>query len=523
MILKALVVDDEKRVRTGLVSNIQWKRYGFSEPMEASNGEAALSIMQQNKIDVVITDIRMPVMSGIELAEKIHSRYPSTKVIILSGYNDFEYAQTAMRYGVTYYLTKPTDINELQQILEKIHTEFEENLSKEEQINRINEKYSRISKLLSTRYMDELYYKDIRNDSQYSDLFENPSHIYTPAILHLLSDNTNNSVLDSDMLETLIRSLLLDHGIHCVIQKHDRLFLMILNHNYPDDKEIATQVNNALTTTGTITGIKWCLLYGNNFTDIPMMAQCCHLLTDRISICNWRNNQGMFQCSETEMRDLSPDDIAVYTGQYLDHAMNDTHYELINYLKNLFMNELAYIPLTQLRSLTESMITSVRSYYEKKLIVGTAAIAEVAGTDVMQRTELVDRLAEIIIRLREASQDQTYSVANAAVVQVKNLLENEYMKQISLEYISKSVNMSPSYISRMFKSIIGINLTEYLTQLRIDKAKQLLCDYNIRIYEVGNKVGYNNIRHFSHVFRDIVGLTPTEYRERLLAIQRKDK
>ena len=113
---KILLADDEEEVRKGIIRQIEWERLGFQVAGDAENGEDALEKIEQLKPDVLMTDIRMPYMDGLTLAGRIRQKYPSTKVLIFSGYDDFEYAQQAIKLGVTEYILKPVNVEELTEI-----------------------------------------------------------------------------------------------------------------------------------------------------------------------------------------------------------------------------------------------------------------------------------------------------------------------------------------------------------------------------------------------------------------------
>ena len=136
---KVLIVDDERIIREGIASSIDWGQYGFSLCGVAENGIDAYNRIKQDAPDVVITDIKMPGMDGLELISKVHEEFPQIIFIILSGYGEFEFANKAMKYGVKYYLLKPCDENEIINILEKITIEKGEKEKKDKFFSDIND------------------------------------------------------------------------------------------------------------------------------------------------------------------------------------------------------------------------------------------------------------------------------------------------------------------------------------------------------------------------------------------------
>lgn len=176
-----LVVDDDKRICEGLSKHIGWENNGFSKPLMAFNGQEALQILKREKIDLLVTDIRMPLMSGLELAERVSRQYVNTSIVILSGYNDFEYAKTAMRFGIKHYLTKPTDLNQFSSLLHEIKNEIDSKYNKNEKIKALEKKYSTAVDILIEQFLIDLSLGAIKRGSELNSFFQeyNLSFQYT--------------------------------------------------------------------------------------------------------------------------------------------------------------------------------------------------------------------------------------------------------------------------------------------------------------------------------------------------------
>ena len=125
---RIILVDDEEEVRKGIIRKIDWETLGFQVVGDAENGEEALEMIEQLEPDMVMTDIRMPYMDGLTLSAKIRQKYPSIKIIIFSGFDDFEYAQQAIKLNVTEYILKPVNVEELTEILTRVHENLEEEI-----------------------------------------------------------------------------------------------------------------------------------------------------------------------------------------------------------------------------------------------------------------------------------------------------------------------------------------------------------------------------------------------------------
>lgn len=151
-----LLADDEEEVRKGIIRKIDWENLGFQVVGDAENGEEALEKIEQLKPDVVMTDIRMPYMDGLTLAKRIRQKYPSTRILIFSGYDDFEYAQQAIKLNVTEYILKPVNVEELTEILNRVRENLNEEIEQRRNIRRIRESYQNSLPILKELFLNDL-------------------------------------------------------------------------------------------------------------------------------------------------------------------------------------------------------------------------------------------------------------------------------------------------------------------------------------------------------------------------------
>ena len=138
---RIILVDDEEEVRTSIIKKIDWKSAGFQVVGDAENGQDALEKIEQLEPDVVMTDIRMPYMDGLTLIEKIRQKYPSMKILIFSGFDDFEYAKQAIKLNVTEYILKPVNVEELTEILERVKANLDDEIEQCRNVDRLRERY----------------------------------------------------------------------------------------------------------------------------------------------------------------------------------------------------------------------------------------------------------------------------------------------------------------------------------------------------------------------------------------------
>ena len=161
---RIILVDDEEEVRKSIIRKIDWEAVGFSVAGDAENGEDALEKIEVLEPDVVLTDIRMPYMDGLTLAERLRQKYPSIKIVIFSGYDDFEYAKRAIKLNVAEYILKPVNVEELTAILKRIRANLDEEIELKRNVDRLRENYVKSLPILKEQFLMDLISRPMEED-----------------------------------------------------------------------------------------------------------------------------------------------------------------------------------------------------------------------------------------------------------------------------------------------------------------------------------------------------------------------
>ena len=162
---RIILVDDEEEVRKSIIRKIDWTSVGFTVVGDAENGEEALEKIEGLEPDVVLTDIRMPYMDGLTLAERIRQKYPSMKIVISSGYDDFEYAKRAIKLNVTEYILKPVNVEELTAILKRIKTNLDEEIEQKRNVTLLRENYRKSLPILREQFLKDLISRPMEKET----------------------------------------------------------------------------------------------------------------------------------------------------------------------------------------------------------------------------------------------------------------------------------------------------------------------------------------------------------------------
>ena len=534
--LGIVIVDDEELIRKGLVKIISKSGMDISILGEAANGQEALEVVRRCMPDIVLTDVRMPKMDGIELIGHIELEFPGIKKIVLSGFDDFNYVRDTMRRGAMDYLLKPVDDLQLMNLLKKIEIELEEENKKKEKEISLKMQLDQSLPLLKEQFVHKIIceagtsLKDIEKELQNHNINLQKGEYH---VLLISMDNhkaiyerlgAEEARLKAFALKNISEELILKHApfVSC----HDSsgviaavsfsgnpveglnkllldLYINLMQHFDLQFSISAGRPVNSLTNLkesydSAVSNLRFrfynrkqTILYAGNDLGVTEGQSKKELLA------------GILENYEDRMKSC------------VELANRETFIRIIEELCSRFY-ELMIDPVDAFRALSDifSKIKLGVPEFEKSLV-------EVLGFDYSyeKSLDMFDTLEEVkkytasiytgvierIVEMRKRKDRRL-------VETVKEYVQKHYMEEISLNRVADAVYANASYICNLFKSQTGENFVEYLTRLRIEKAKALLKDVRIKTYEVGQLVGYSDATYFSKVFKKMVGITPSEYR-----------
>lgn len=506
---KLIIVDDEHIIRDGLMS-FNWEDYGFTAVHAAANAKEALNFIAHTPVDLMIVDIKMPEMSGLELSKLVNNLYNKTKVIILSGYKEFEYARQAITNNVYEYLLKPVNFKKLEKTLESVKKELKK-------LNFPAAQQKFLSNLLNGKIdsLDEALEK--------IDLFEiNLDQKYF--MVGILIVNKEETILK---IQTKINKLLFINKIGVTYLK-DNEIILILNLEKKGNKlrkkaldKVIEIVNNILKTKqineyflsfGTIH--KNILSISNSYDEASSTIENRFFKQEKSVFKAWeinRKNEPLFEYPYAEENELID---SVLTGnlQKSEKKFNLLWKSIINNRESLKPSIIRNIIIQFLnvmdRKLKEQKVSLSKIYNIKPpftdFIFNIDTLAEM-------KNELYNLIQLSIKKIKENQKDNdTYPIIKKS----KKFIKNNYSNKITLKSLAQYVALNPSYLSALFKKETGCNFIDYLTRIRLEKAEKLLQNLDLKIYQVGNKVGYNNSKYFCEVFKKNYGITPNQYRKK---------
>lgn len=538
MAYSVLIVDDDKRIRSGLTKHINWNELGFSPPQQAANAQEALAVFSRCKVDVLITDIRMPGVSGLDLCKKVSACYPKTVILILTGFSDFEYAKQAIQYGVKEYLTKPTDLVQLQNVLKRVHEKLEADRKHIEQKKDMENRYNQTVQLLLTQFWTDLSYGAIKNKATLTKFLQEnsisfPFSLFSIMAVHI-SCPASGGCYDSHqllhLLKSTIKMTLNDFQMIYYTYEIDSQDVNIIL-NFDDLSVLHAAAEQLRTSCHMLMRLDITLAVSSTTTELDGISNCYNQVRELLAGAG--NTAGIFFFESS----------GTLSGEELSYAIDDeflkeAEKQLLSYIAsgevqksvNLVRHLFSRFPSTRsgldfARDLFIKLLFALEQYLcnfnlGMKDILGKQFFPLHQAQQLGCVQDLEQWIENFVVRIIQYLESSKTSYTFKFVEQVKTYIETHYMEDITLFSAAEAVHLSPSYVSKIFKKNTNLNFVEYLTAVRINKAKELLCDINIKIYEVGSLVGYKSIKHFSQVFKSQTGMTPTEYRENLPHIKR---
>ena len=521
MAYKVFFVEDEVVTREGIRDNVDWQASGFEFCGEAADGEIALPLLRTLKPDVLITDIKMPFMDGLQLSKIVRERMPGMKIIILSGHDEFEYAQEAINLGVTDYLLKPVTVQKLQTALQKLAQQLDRERKEQEKLENLQEQVDENRAALRER----LLFKLVVGAVSPTDAIEKGqllgvdliARCYLVFIMKIeLGDRSEQFDYDEyQRVQQVVTDLTGKNPDIFVLKKDFEDIIFIMKGGTPEYLEeerdlLLDETRRAIEQT------RYKLTVGMG-TVQKRIADIRQSFMEALAATQNQVGENKAEpypaVERTEL--LKLDTLAV--ENYLRCGVKDGFDEFFN----------AYIQPVSETALKSNLI---KDYIFMDVILATAKLVNELGGDVDQVIPELNSIETVLsnVKTLEQLREQTHKILSSALDfrdgfsnhQYKNLIRQakEYIGQhytnpeLSLNDVAGQVNLSASHFSVVFSQETCQTFKEYLTELRIKRAKELLRTTALRSADIAYQVGYNDPHYFSSTFKKNTGLSPIEFR-----------
>lgn len=510
MMLNVLIVDDKYIVRRGLQNAINWEQYDLKIVGEASDGQEAMEKYNLLHPDIIITDICMPYMDGLTLIKKINESAHDVEVVILTGHDNFQYAKTALNEGVSNYLLKPVDTDELIKVILSLKNRIlkKKNASLITKRHRSSEKSNALHEIIRLNTFSEEKIKQICSDYNVN-LPKIPFKFYKIQIDRKKSECV---FAITKKLEEMLNDHL-EHTFYCQQDVCDIILLVFgeTNNIIPGilndlNSSIFDEYNATITT-----GISRITQNISNLYSALKQAEKSveqKFMTDGAVIIEYSED---FELSDETPR-ISNDEIAKVTNA-LHSLDSEKVFAALNNYFNLLSQKTAINAEIVKNCITEFSILVLRVVSGKTDILSTIfdkipnPSTEIAKLEFF--SEVKNYIEELLLNIFSHSELFLMGNYSSMVQQTIYFIMDNYFKNISIEELAKNVYVTPQYLMRIFKKETGNTIMNFITDYRINEAIRLINLKQYKIYEVSEMVGYNDVRHFCRVFKSKTGFSPT--------------
>lgn len=512
---KVMLVDDEILIRESIRECVDWEQEGFIYCGDASDGELALPLIGERLPDILITDIKMPFMNGLELSSVVRQRFPKIKIIILSGHDDFQYARTALRLGVEDYCLKPFSAADLLQLLHSVSARIDEE-------QRQKDSYAYTPEKLFAELCGGLIGTAAAIESAEQLRLPLIAHYYATAIITLNVPESEEFTAAASPVRTAEDQFaaLLTELTEGLFYKRSRTeTVLIFKGNTPEQlnrsmNEVCRALKQRLRTA---CGCDLSISLG----DVRERLQGIHL-----SYLEAENNRILKKISRENSASLleasfnpSAHGILLDRNRLLQFLKLGDGKQMPAFLSNIaaelepmnWNSVYAYYLMIDITlELVQTAKICFRAAAEPPEILRVLQQEIRCISDIEECLEYLSRLYARLWAWRSEGSDKYRGLID----KVKHCIGEQYgNEQLSLHDISRQVGVSPSHLSKIFSQETGQTMTEFLTATRMDKAKELLKTTSHKTFEIAFSVGYNDQHYFSNLFKKVTGMTPMEYRK----------
>lgn len=522
-----IVADDEEELRRAIIRKIDWEAIGFQVVGEAENGVEALELVEKLEPDLLLTDIKMPFVSGIELARQVREIRPTTQIAFLSGFDEFTYAQQAIQYNIISYMLKPISMSELTKELISIKNKIDSLFTEFNTIRKIQmDKFDFLMPLLLDGLRMEGYEDDeetVIKQAVESGLLQNSNNDfrYVVMITSIWNEKGENHTTPAQV-----------HSVDIILKKYvkyasfywnGRIISLLIATPAALEKYLHILVGDVMQSTERIMRLK-CALGVSRITE--NLSNGHDLYIEAMNAINYSNRMESsihYIADEEHAEIIDAKDILNIVIEVENLIRGGNEQELGQYLQEVFDNIYEKrIPRDKVNYLLVQLIAAVC-----KIIYAVADgddIQELQNNALMKNItfhegsikEAQNRITEFCLLAREMIGTQRKKSSRVLCDKTMQIIESEYGNQeLSLVSVSADINVSPNYLSALIKKETGQTFIDLLTKKRIEAAKDFLLCTSMKIKEISEKCGYNDQHYFSYCFKKYSGISPNALRQQM--------
>lgn len=525
--IRMILADDEPVILRGLRMIVDWDALGIEVVGEAYDGKELLALMEVCRPELIVSDICMPNLSGIEVLKQIETSQRNVQVIFISAYREFSYAQDALKYGALDYLIKPVDTLQLEQVLKKAVLTIR---SASEEVRK-REKLQQLERHVHDSSIEELLDRLTDGDSQagriLDDLLElDPDKHLTVCVGEWkgeLSGDGRWQERERKLIDFAVRNVMMDilkvHREGYFFRKGAAFCFLLLSDHPEKPMQVALEVRDSVQT---YLKLSMTMGVGGPAPDIQGTADSYRQAIQALERGYFYGLGRVILYEPTSSADESMPALAELQAQLLDELLSPVPDALPGKTRERWLQAVRSFAACNKHKAVSQIYSTLAALRQEISRTGIALPhLDTSFEGLLEHINSLDTFTEVesyacnfLQSIQQSVQARLGNKESQQIIQVKEYIEKHYRDNITLESIAALIYMNQSYFSTFFKKHTGTNFKHYVTEVRMKQARRLLLHSDMMVYEVAEQVGYQNARLFSEVFKKMFGQLPQDYKQR---------
>ncbi len=529
---KILFVDDEEIVRESIIKKVPWEELGFEIVGDAENGEQALLKLENLDVDILITDIKMPFMDGITLSQRVKAMRSSIEIVLFSGFNEFEYAKEAINIGVTEYILKPVDVDELSQILLKIKNKLDVKQEDKKDIEKLRLKFNESLPILKEHYLHQLVNGKLKEDqiqkgleSYDISLKEGNSWVVASIMIKVPSKTKREDLVTLHSAKELIPISIIglideamkDSYNYASFESSTGINIVVAIEDV-QSSGLINVLNNLCKDVKKILDIDISIGIGEQVSELISLSKSFEQSKDALG---YREIIG--KGTAIYIRDVEPikNEYVEFDEQLEGKLLSAIKFngekeieEVVDEIMSKLIMSNIHTSQRQIHliSILDSLLRTMQKYNIYSLKYNYFEHLHNLHTS----SDIQLWLLEVCKHINQnIDKERNINTKNVVANAKQYILDNFQDPDLSVDMVCNHLYLSEAYFSTIFKKETGTSYVNYLTQLRMNKALELLNKTDNKMNIIAAEIGYQSATYFSYVFKKHYGISPSKYKEGL--------
>lgn len=527
--IKIFIVDDEFLIRMGMKMMEDWNSFGIEIVGEAANGVEALEKIKTTAPDIIITDLKMPVMDGIQLIRELKQSRFKGSIVVLSNYNDFELVREAMKLGAKEYLLKVTlTQEELVRVIDSVYKDMCNEVEKDQVNNMIRIELNDNRSIIKQRFINSLLNKniteyDFKNKTDILNLKISEKIIQIACVIddtysEFTTDKSKDDGLLNYTIENIVDEIVNRKFAGEVFNIEKGKFLILLSccnessYSKLEEEQIIDLCNEIRVLTKRYVDVDASLFYSLDVVDISEIGQRTKILLDGIGMGFYSSQNRVLNVNQGQTLCFEIDNYFWKIKSDIKEALDLCDKTIFNILEDLFTHiEMKYYSISVIKRICANLVALLEDYVRREggdayniLHDRLLQFLEAPGTIAQLRKNVLLAFEQVL----EYTKGLRENRLREDIVRAIEFIKRNYREKISLDDVANHVNMNKHYFCKLFKNETGLSPVEYIINHKMERAKEFLMDSRMNVSEVSRYLGYEDISYFNRLFKKHSGMSP---------------